>query len=230
MKITGWEKFQGYKKRGPEWIKLHLSLLDQPQYLALPIVARATLPALWLTAARLSEAGELPDDLRVLSVLSHVAERELRDSIPALVAGGFVSCDGVVASPATELSGEREKRESRGEGEIPSPAAPVAMVPAVVSWSKTACDDWIDRYGGTAPGGQIGKALKPLVEKHGWPAVRQAWRSYLEQSEAEYASASRFAATFGRWSGAAPAAKPKAAAVLDNNRAVLAEFVKGGAK
>jgi hypothetical protein len=37
LKITGWDKFQGYKKRGPDWIKLHLSLeVGDPERLATP--------------------------------------------------------------------------------------------------------------------------------------------------------------------------------------------------
>jgi uncharacterized protein YdaU (DUF1376 family) len=72
------------------------------------------------------------------------------------------------------------------------------------AWSREACDDWQARFHGTAPGGRIGKALKPLVGTHGWPSVRAAWQSYLTQVEAEYASPERFAATFGRWSGESP--------------------------
>lgn len=227
MKLIGWEKFQGYTKRGPAWIKLHTSLIDQPQFLGLPLVARAVLPVLWITAARLSDDGSLPDDLAMLAVLAHCSQDELRQALPTLRLAGFISCDDSVATTATTLSPQTEREtEGEGETEIPAPSAPAPLVAVVASWSKQACDDWIDRYGGTAPGGQIGKALKPLVGKHGWPAVRQAWRSYLEQADAEYASASRFAATYGRWSGAAPPGKGRA--VVDQNRAVLERFVKGG--
>lgn len=227
MKLIGWEKFQGYTKRGPAWIKLHTSLIDQPQFLGLPLVARAVLPVLWITAARLSDDGSLPDDLAMLAVLAHCSQDELRKALPPLRQAGFISCDESVATPATTLSPQRERETEReGETEIPAPSAPAALVPVVASWSKQACDDWIDRYGGTAPGGQIGKALKPLVEKHGWPAVRQAWRSYLEQSDGEFASASRFAATYGRWSGAAPPGPARGnVSVVDQNRAVLERFV-----
>jgi hypothetical protein len=82
-----------------------------------------------------------------------------------------------------------------------NPLVAVERDPPVVAWSREACDDWISRFGGTAPGGQIGKAMKPLVDRHGWAAVRAAWQSYLGQTEAEYASPARFASTFGRWSG-----------------------------
>ncbi len=77
------------------------------------------------------------------------------------------------------------------------------------SWSREACDDWIERFGGTAPGARIGKALKPLVKKHGWAEVRPAWRSYLAQAEAEFASAERFASTYGEWAGTAAAPKAR---------------------
>jgi hypothetical protein len=95
-------------------------------------------------------------------------------------------------------------------------------------WSSEACELWVRRFNGTAPGGRIGKALGPLVKEHGWQMVRAAWVSYLEQAEAEYASSERFAATFGRWSGSAPPAKSKPAGVIEKNQAVLARFVKEG--
>lgn len=69
------------------------------------------------------------------------------------------------------------------------------------AWSREACDDWILRFDGTAPGGPIGRHLKPLVARHGWPAVRLAWRIYLAGAEATYASPARFAATYGEWAG-----------------------------
>jgi len=93
-------------------------------------------------------------------------------------------------------------------------------------WSREACDDWIERFGGTAPGGVIGKALKPLVNRHGWSEVRPAWRSYLEQTEAEFASAPRFAATYGRWAGSsAPPARAAPPTIADRNRAAADSFL-----
>jgi hypothetical protein len=88
----------------------------------------------------------------------------------------------------------------------------------VVSWSRQACDDWIARFGGTAPGGQIGKCLKPLVDRHGWAVVRRAWGRYLLQSEAQYASPARFSATFGKWAGLSPDPPGKDDVVAHNLR------------
>ena len=116
---------------------------------------------------------------------------------------------------------ETEKRQD-GNGVTAS----VATAPA--PWTREACDDWIARFKGSAPGGRIGKALKPLVGAHGWPEVRAAWQSYLSQSEAEFASAERFAATYGRWSGECEGPKSKAQQVVDETKAVLERFVARG--
>src|SRR5262245_31459954 len=103
-----------------------------------------------------------------------------------------------------EGNGKGKGKEGNRKGtDIPTSSGGTAPPSApAVAWSREACDDWIKQFGGTAPGGQIGKALKPLVQKHTWVYVRPAWRSYLAQADPEYASASRFAATFGRWAGA----------------------------
>lgn len=103
----------------------------------------------------------------------------------------------------------------------PAEARSVALArlgppPGSKPWSTEACEIWIERFGGTAPGGQIGKALKPLMDRHGWPEVRLAWQSYLAQTEADYASPSRFASTYGRWSGTSP---PPARAAPSTDRA-----------
>jgi hypothetical protein len=73
-----------------------------------------------------------------------------------------------------------------------------------MTWSREACDLWVERFGGTCPGGRIGKALKPLVERHGWDSVRLAWRYYLSQVEARYVSPVRFSDTYGDWSNRCP--------------------------
>jgi hypothetical protein len=126
---------------------------------------------------------------------------------------------------AKQNEAHEHEHEHEHETEEKRPSVAIAPPPA---WTREACDDWIARYQGTAPGGRIGKALKPLVVKHGWPEVRQSWQSYLSQTEPEFASAERFAATYGRWSGSAPAPKSKAQQSEDRTREVLRRFVEGG--
>ncbi len=67
-------------------------------------------------------------------------------------------------------------------------------------WSRQAIEDWTSRFPGSiAPGGRIGQALKPLVKAHTWARVRPAWQAYLRQASAQFASASRFSATWSEW-------------------------------
>ena len=120
----------------------------------------------------------------------------VRTTVPSLRSGDDVAPPVVVAVQASFQAAD-------------NPLVAVERDPPVVAWSREACDDWISRFGGTAPGGQIGKAMKPLVDRHGWTAVRAAWQSYLGQTEAEYASPTRFASTFGRWSGSTVEPAPR---------------------
>ena len=108
-----------------------------------------------------------------------------------------------------------------------------AKRPPAPSWSQEASALWVERFEGTPPRARINVALSPLVRQHSWPSVREAWRSYLWQTEAEYASPQRFAATYGRWSGSAPPPVPGKSSgvkttVGDGNMAVAARFIARG--
>jgi hypothetical protein len=68
------------------------------------------------------------------------------------------------------------------------------------------------RYGGTAPGARITKALRPLVARLGEAAVLAAFDRYTQETEAEYFSPERFATTYGHWAGTPRPPPPSAAA------------------
>lgn len=79
------------------------------------------------------------------------------------------------------------------------PKKPKAIV-KVEAWSRQACDDWNARFGaGTAPGGEIGRGLKRIVDKHTWLTIRPAWQHYLQTKDPEFASAADFAKRLDRW-------------------------------
>ncbi len=65
-----------------------------------------------------------------------------------------------------------------------------------MSWTKDACDLWAQSRG-VPPGGQIGKALKPLVVKYGRRQVLASWQGYLEQQSGKtYCNPFDFAANY----------------------------------
>lgn len=126
MKIRNWENYQGYEKRGPRWLKLHVALINDPAWIGLPVAARALLPVLWIVASTQGTEGTLPDEPALLSILAHVTPEEVSQGLPALVAAGFIQREKTVARPATEVSGEksRERVETERENNSAVPVPP----------------------------------------------------------------------------------------------------------
>ena len=58
---------------------------------------------------------------------------------------------------------------------------------------------WEDEYHGTPPWGRLAGALPPLIEKHGAAVVLEYWRRYCKSNAAQFASAEKFAQTYGSW-------------------------------
>ena len=132
--IRRWDEFQTMqKKRGkpwaPPWVKLYLSLLDQPAYIDLSPENRSLLVGLWMLFAR--TRGTVTKETRKLSRQLHqrVTERQLA----ALNHDGFIDfCSGTVLeqrrnafwnSSALEVEVEKElgplppEETSRAEAE-----------------------------------------------------------------------------------------------------------------
>ena len=101
-------------------------------------------------------------------------------------------------------SKQRKPRKAQAEEEADPEEDRKDLLPAGRSWSAEACDDWAERTAGIAPGGQIGRHLKPVVDACGWDDVRPAWQRYLDETEVQFLSPARFAQTYGRWSTSKP--------------------------
>jgi hypothetical protein len=72
-----------------------------------------------------------------------------------------------------------------------------APKPKLANWVGEACQIW--EAIGTPNAGRIGKALKPLVDKHGWEAVKPVWQLECGSKTTESArffSPQKFAETF----------------------------------
>ena len=117
-------------------------------------------------------------------------------------------------SGAVHRSQEQEQERTAGNGSSPPAASPPEALLMVVAPTKTptaeACEDWAE-FLGTAPGGRIGAALKPLWMRHGWDVVRLVWRDACERAASEedpsYFTPETFARTFlARLSGPKPGA------------------------
>lgn len=63
-------------------------------------------------------------------------------------------------------------------------------------WVAEAAEDWNEKTLGYVALGRLGKALKILVDRHGWGKVRPAWQRYLNTVQPQFLSPERFVATF----------------------------------
>jgi hypothetical protein len=83
---NGPDGFQHYKDRDPVWIKNYVRLLDDDDYLNLPIGTRGLLHSLWIAYARAD--GKLSSDTRKLS--DKLSTRVTSKQLGALAAAGFI--------------------------------------------------------------------------------------------------------------------------------------------
>lgn len=141
----------------------------------------------WLTWKLLKTAkGDVQRTDYWCNDLPHGSRRQ-RGEVPSPMTGG-------VPSPMTS------NRESLDRESLTESATPAA-------WVRSLGEDWANTYGGIPGYGEIGKRLKPLVDLHGFEPVQEHWRNYLAATEGQFASATRFAQTYGSWdrAGGAPA-------------------------
>lgn len=100
---------------------------------------------------------------------------------------------GLTPPKGSELKG------SRSRSEVKVPAAPTANQPA--NWVTPLCEAWQQRFGGTAPGGRIGKVFRPLREKYSDDEILRRWQLYLTQPAGKWVNPEDFAQKFSEWDG-----------------------------
>jgi hypothetical protein len=118
LRPKNWSEYQHYKDRNPPWIKLHRDLLNDRDFMCLPIASKAIAPLLWLLASE-AKNGEFNADVVELAFRLRMTTKEVNDGLKPLISKGFfVDASGVLANckqlaiPETETETERE-----GEGE-----------------------------------------------------------------------------------------------------------------
>lgn len=123
-----WEKHQGYKKRGPKWIRNYVALLDDPKYLDLNEGCRGALHGLWLLYARAGRPLPLSSThtARQLGISSQAATAYLKallsnefiELVPESVATVVDECD------KTSLARDRVRVRVRDKERTPSLSPP----------------------------------------------------------------------------------------------------------
>ena len=80
-RIKNWRKFQHYQHRNPPWVKLHRSLLNDPEWFALSGDASKMLACCWLLASE--HDGSLPP-IKTLAFRLHMTEKRAAELISQL--------------------------------------------------------------------------------------------------------------------------------------------------
>ena len=121
LKPKKWETFQHYKDRCPPWIKLHRDLLNDKEFMRLPLASKALAPLLWLLASE-SKDGCFQADSDELEFRLRIASKDIDAGLKPLIDKGFfVIASGVLAEclqdaipeRETETEGETEKRQKK---------------------------------------------------------------------------------------------------------------------
>ncbi len=116
-----WHSFQHYNKRNPPWIKLHRSLLDDYDFMQLPVASRALAPMLWLIASEAKD-GVIRLNTQALAFRLRYPISDLEEGLKPLIEKGFfVDASAMLAgclpdaTPETETETETERENPTQE-------------------------------------------------------------------------------------------------------------------
>ena len=193
LQPKNWDVFQHYKDRCPPWIKLHRDLLNNRDYICLPLASKALAPLLWLLASE-SKDGVFDASTEELVFRLRMTESEVIDGVKPLIDKGFfVIASGVlaerkqVAIPEREREREREtetEKETKREKKATVVACPLTVDQQV--WS-----DWL----------QIRKAKKLPMTETAWSQIQNEFRksNLSDQQGVEYCCLSNWASFKTAW-------------------------------
>lgn len=109
LRPKNWSEYQHYKDRNPPWIKLHRDLLNDRDFMCLPIASKAIAPLLWLLASE-EKSGDFNANVAELAFRLRMTEKEINDGLKPLISKGFfVDASGVLAECLQDAIPETER-------------------------------------------------------------------------------------------------------------------------
>jgi len=109
-----WNIFQHYRDRCPPWIKLHREILNDKQFMCLPLASKAIAPLLWLLASE-SKNGEFDASIDELSFRLRITSKEVEEGIKPLINNGFFIDASTMLAPCLQLATTEREAEREGE-------------------------------------------------------------------------------------------------------------------
>jgi hypothetical protein len=180
LSVKNFAHFQHYRDRAPVWIKLYNAVMDDEAFLELSDAERGQLVLIWLLASR--RENKIPNDGKAIA---RAIQASGRVNLERFVTAGFLvpyqDASTVPEHPASTTLAEPEQDASpharpraRGEGE----KRREEKIPPDGGWVADGVALW-QSIVGTVPHGEFGKSLKPMIDLHGWPAVRPDLEKWL---------------------------------------------------
>jgi hypothetical protein len=208
FRMKNLDKFQHYKYRGPLWMKLYQSILDDYEFTQLPDPDKAHLILLWLLASR--RGNKLPFDvawiqqhisathpvnLQLLEQLGFVEPIEDASDYPHIVASNYR--EGLLEQSRVEKSRvEKSRSKPHVANATVDASAPTGREP---TWLQVVGAVWIEHHGaGSFPWPKAGKLLKPL-EVHPAAEVADHLRNYIASGDARYRNLAKFVETYAEY-------------------------------
>ena len=139
LSIKNYEQYQHYKERNPPWIKLHISLLDDPDFLELPDASKWHYVGLLLLASRHGNDIK-PDEKYIANRLGlteklDLSKRYLRDHVIASNASKMLLTN-------SKFGGSEERRD-RGETETETEVEAVQVLRKPSPPRSSSDDEWL---------------------------------------------------------------------------------------
>ena len=135
LTVTNWERWQSYRSdRGqPPWIKVHRTVLRNPEWTMLTDAQRGQLVQIWILAADKGGVIEVPDSVNIVAFIQSVCCMKSEPDLQALVSHRFISLDAKVtpirrqgdANVTTAMSAQSRVEKSSTEAEQSSSARAV---------------------------------------------------------------------------------------------------------
>lgn len=134
IRPKNWAVFQHYKDRCPPWIKLHRDLLNNRDYMTLPLASKALAPLLWLLASEAKD-GAFNGATEELMFRLHLTAREIEDGIGPLISKGFfiVESNMLAGCEQMAISETETEVERESETQLPKTRKRVIVRPACPS-------------------------------------------------------------------------------------------------
>jgi len=170
LKPKNWVEFQHYKNRNPPWIKLHRNILNDRDFMSLPLASKALAPLLWLLASE-EQDGVFDASSEELQFRLRLTPKEIEQGIKPLIDKGlFVVASKALAEGLQVASKSCSETEGETETEREKKVTVQRFTPPTVSQVAEYCKE---RGNGVDP-----EEFVDFYESKGWMIGKNKMKSW----------------------------------------------------